>query len=160
MNDSTRGKRFFQRAGSLTWRILFWAIIACMLLLGIVFIPFVLYILFGILPILISVGMERNPERPITRSVAVMNFAGIIHAIYYNLSAGRDFTSLRNVMLDSTNWLLPFGFAAGGLLIYFITPFFLSGFIRRRAEARINELREERRELERTWGEQIIPKQE
>ena len=144
------------RAKNLTFKLAFWAFCASGILIGIVFIPFVLFVFFALLPTLIVVGIDRTPDRVVTRCTVVANFAGLIHAVYYNISESNSLTNLRPLLLDWTNWALPFGFAAGGILVYFVSPYIISGFIRRRTKEKIDMLRVERRTLEETWGDSIV----
>lgn len=117
--------------------------------------PLCLLMLAGLLPTGVAVVVDRHRRRYLARTVGAMNLAGVIPGALRMWEAGISFASLQQVIDNPYTWLVMYGAAAIGWVLYFCVPPIVAMVIevkvdetRRRLEARTKVLIEE-------WGEEV-----
>jgi hypothetical protein len=121
--------------------------------------PLCLLMLAGLLPTGVAVLIDRHRRRYLARTVGAMNLAGVIPGALRMWEAGISFASLQQVIGSPYTWLVMYGAAGIGWVLYFCVPPIVAMVIevrvdetRRRLEARTKVLVEE-------WGEEVTGRQ-
>lgn len=123
--------------------------------LAMIALPLCILIVAGCLPTIVAVLVDRHRRRYLARTVGAMNLAGVLPGALKMWMVGISFHSLLQVINSPYAWLVMYGGAAGGWLLYFaVPPIVAMAFevntddTRRRLEARAKALIEE-------WGDQV-----
>jgi ABC-type enterochelin transport system permease subunit len=111
--------------------------------------------MFGMLPGLIAIVVDPEPDQFAAKIVSTFNLMGVAFyesQIIHNL--GMPSFGL-NIALDPITWLMIYGAAAFGWLIYWIFPQFTFILINLRAQTKLLKLNSELNNLTAEWGEEI-----
>ena len=123
-----------------------------------------LIIAVGILPTLATALGDNNGDRRATLAVGVPNLAGILPVLlmlWQGHSGGGSHGSAHGIdsafalLLQPLSWLLLYGGAGLGTVVYYLLPRAISQFAAARAESGIEARRGYQRLLERAWGPTI-----
>ncbi len=119
--------------------------------------PVVLLLTIGMLPSWVAFIVDTRPGKAAGKCVMPLNMAGIAPYLASLLAvAGQGETDTAFLLLtDPTSWLVMYGTAGIGWLIYFGMPYLVSAVIETRAEHRKARLVALRKELIEGWGEEI-----
>jgi hypothetical protein len=127
---------------------------------ALVALPLCLIVLPGMVPTLAAFLVDRRQPRYLGYAVAVMNFAGVAPFLLIVAKSGMTLTNAAQKLADPLTWLVMYGAAAGGWLIYSamiplarICIETQSGQRRRQLEAAAKAIRQE-------WGEDVGKKKE
>ncbi|HWI26364.1 MAG TPA: hypothetical protein VN668_05300 [Stellaceae bacterium] len=117
--------------------------------------PLCILVLGGTLPTAVAAVVDRHRARYLARTVGAMNLAGVLPGALRLWEAGISFSSLEQVIDSPYNWLVMYGAAAVGWMLYFCVPPVVGMVLdvkvdetKRRLEARAKTLVEE-------WGEEV-----
>jgi hypothetical protein len=117
--------------------------------------PLCILVVAGALPTAVAVLVDRHPRHYLARTVGAMNFAGVIPGALKMWEVGISFASLRQVIASPYQWLVMYGAAGLGWLLFFFVPPVVAMVLdiqfddtKRRLEARAKALVEE-------WGEEV-----
>jgi len=117
--------------------------------------PLCLLLLAGLLPTVVAVVIDTHRRRYLARTVGAMNLAGVTPASLHMWEAGISFGSLQQIVDSPYTWLVMYGSAGLGWMLYFCVPPIVAMVIdvkvdetKRRLEARTKVLIEE-------WGEEV-----
>jgi hypothetical protein len=117
--------------------------------------PLCILVLAGTLPTAVAVIVDRHRGRYLARTVGAMNFAGVVPGALRLWEAGITFQSLEQVIGSPYSWLVMYGAAAIGWVLYFCVPPVVAMVLevkvdetKRRLEARAKALIDE-------WGEEV-----
>jgi len=117
--------------------------------------PLCILVVAGTLPTVVAVLVDRHKRRYLARTVSAMNLAGVLPGALRMWVAGISFSSLQQVTSSPYTWLVMYGAAAVGWLLYFCVPPIVVMIVevkvdetKRRLEARAKTLVEE-------WGEEV-----
>lgn len=125
------------------------------------FIAIILVALFFDSVILLAAGMiptgvayltDRGPRKHAARTVAWMNLAGCLIVILDLWSGGGSLDHAIELLMDPLNWVLMFGFAGIGWVIYFTLPPIVSGYLALSQEMQLKDLAKRQKTLEKEWG--------
>lgn len=121
--------------------------------------PLCILMVAGLLPTGVAVVVDRHRHRYLARTVGAMNLAGVIPGALRIWEAGITFASLQQILGNPYSWLVMYGAAGMGWILYFCVPPVVAMVIevrdddtKRRLESRIKQLVEE-------WGEEVTGKQ-
>jgi len=119
--------------------------------------PIVLLLTLGMLPSWVAFIVDGQPGRAAGKCVMPLNIAGVAPYLASLLAvAGQGEMDTAFLLLtDPVTWLVMYGTAAIGWLIYFGMPYLVGGVIEIRAEHRKTQLVALRKELIEVWGEEI-----
>jgi hypothetical protein len=117
--------------------------------------PLCILVVAGCLPTIVAVLVDRHRRRYLARTVGTMNLAGVLPGALKMWMIGISFHSLLQVINSPYSWLVMYGGAAAGWMIYFLVPPIVAMVFQvnvdeaqRRLEARAKALVEE-------WGEEV-----
>lgn len=117
--------------------------------------PLCLLIVAGALPTAVAILVDRHPRHYLARTVGAMNFAGVIPGALKMWEVGISFASLQQVLASPYQWLVMYGAAGLGWLLFFSVPPVVAMVLdiqfddtKRHLEARAKALVEE-------WGEEV-----
>lgn len=117
--------------------------------------PLCILVVAGTLPSVVAVLIDRHRRRYLARTVGAMNLAGVLPGALHMWESGISFSSLLLVIDSPYNWLVMYGAAAVGWVLYFCVPPVVAMVVevkvdetKRRLEARAKMLVEE-------WGEEV-----
>ncbi|MGO8914416.1 MAG: hypothetical protein ACLQJR_00745 [Stellaceae bacterium] len=117
--------------------------------------PLCILVVAGLLPTGAAVLVDRHRRRYLARTVGAMNLAGVFPGALRMWEAGITFASLQQVIGSPYSWLVMYGAAAVGWMLYFCVPPVVAMVLevkvdetRRRLEGRIKLLTEE-------WGDEV-----
>ena len=88
-------------------------------------------------------------------TVGGLNFAGVVTFLISLWQAGHSMAALSKVLTDPFAWLVMYGSAGLGWMIYYGIPPAVVGWVVLRAERRIAQRIEEQRELVDLWGTEV-----
>lgn len=130
--------------------------------LGLLVLPTTLLLAAGLIPTLVALIVDRDPDKSAALTVGAMNFCGTMPFCIRLWQEGHTADLAFRMLANPTTWLLAYSAAAGGWLIYFTVPRVVAGFSVSRDQARIRELDAKRAELVRDWGPEVAgqPKEE
>lgn len=148
--DSTGyGQAAGRRAGGLL------LILALLLPFGLLVLPTTLLLLAGMIPTLVALVVDRDPDKSATLTVGALNFCGIMPFCIRLWQDGHTAELSFRMLANPTTWLLAYSAAAAGWLIYFMVPRVVAGFSISRDQARIRDLEAARTDLVRDWGPDV-----
>ncbi len=109
----------------------------------------------AMLPTLGAYVAERSREKHLVMTVGLMNLCGSLPAVVKLWSLGQVFASIGPVIHDVYVWLIAYGAAGCGWLIYAITSPVVGAYYRVSSEARIRMLKQSQRSLVENWGREV-----
>ena len=122
--------------------------------------PTTMVLAIGMAPTMTAFLGDRTPGRFLTKYVAGMNFAGVIPSLYHLWTTGHDLATAMKVVTDVYSWLLMYGAAAMGWMLFMGLPGAVAMFRDLNAKRRIYVLREKQKDLINEWGDCILPASE
>ena len=122
---------------------------------GLLFLPTTLLLVLGLVPTLVALIVDRDPERYAAIAVAPVNFCGVLPLIMTLWQRGHDMREAVNLLSDPLNWLIMFGAAAVGWAIFFAVPPVVASFLAQRNETEIKRLTEHQEKLVEEWGPEV-----
>ena len=153
------GKQQYQQAGA-SPRSLLW--LQGLLCGGLVTLATPTALLVGVLflPAIIAITMDRQPGKPIARSVALFGFCGIVGPVISLWLAGHTIPIASTLAMDMNNVLLAWGAAATGWVLAELSPIAVRAVLEALALSRAARLRAERVRYEAEWGFNPAPEEE
>ena len=123
--------------------------------LAVTALPLCVLFVLGMLPTAAAIVADRHGRHYLARTVGAMNLAGLLPGALRMWGGGINFASLEQVISSPYEWLMIYGCAGAGWLLYFGMPPLVSMLVeadvdetRRRLEARAKALVEE-------WGDDV-----
>lgn len=112
-------------------------------------------LLVGMAPTLGAFLFDRARGRHLTLSIGMLNFCGLLPALFGLWSEGQTFRAVGIVLADPLNLLIPLGTAGMGWLIFIgITPL-VASYYQVASTARLQNLKLEQQGLVEAWGEEV-----
>jgi len=106
----------------------------------------------GLIPTFAAFLIDGYPEKYITRCVGAMNIAGIIPYLLRLWQHTNSISESIDIVTDSLTWLVMFGAAGMGWMIYLGLPGMVTAFIVLTSEQKIGSLRGRQAQLVAKWG--------
>ena len=106
----------------------------------------------GLLPALVALVVDRDPEHSATAAIGSMNAAGLAPFLLDLWIKGQTMPNALHIMKDTTSWLVILGAAGIGQLIVFAVPSMMANLTLLRAEGRLKILRANLDQLKTGWG--------
>lgn len=137
----------------------FYIVILCLIGLGISAISMyaVIILLFGLLPGLIAVIIDQEPNKFISKIVLSFNFSGIVPYLIRIIAEGSDKGNKLaiNLIIDPRTWMAIYGAAAFGWFVYWIFPQIAIMYSNITTQLKVKQLEKELSVLAEEWGEEI-----
>jgi hypothetical protein len=121
--------------------------------------PLCILLVAGLLPTGVAVLIDRHRRRYLARTVGAMNFAGVIPGALRMWEAGITFTSLQQVVNSPYSWLIMYGAAGMGWVLYFCVPPIVAMVIEVRDDETKRRLESRSKLLIEEWGEEVTGRQ-
>lgn len=143
------GQQERRRSG---WKLL---LILVVLGLGLAVLPTMLVVAVGMLPTLVAYIVDGRREKYAAFSVGCMNFCGVLPFMLQLWLRDHTFAHAWKIVGDPIVWMIMYGAAACGWLIYYAAPHVVAVYLRFQLERRIQKLRGYQKELVDEWGDSI-----
>ncbi len=123
--------------------------------LAIFALPLLIVFIAGMIPTAVAAIVDRDPEKLAAISVGPLNFAGTLPIILEVMQNGNDMGAMGIALGSPFSWLIMYGAAAMGWLLYMGLPAMTSNIVAKQAERQIEKLIERQRELVGEWGPEV-----
>jgi hypothetical protein len=153
--NAALGKRPPRRRGSSGGALLLLLLLAPA---GLMMMPTSVLILAGLAPTFVAYFIDRDPEKSAALTVGAMNLCGIAPFVVRLWQRGHEMAVTLRMLADPGTWLIMFGAAAIGWLLYFFIPQIVAAVMSLRSQAKIKELEERRSMLVADWGAEVMAK--
>jgi hypothetical protein len=131
--------------------------LACGVLAALV--PGIAAVAAGLLaPGLAALKFDREPGRPVARTVLTCGLAGCVHPVITLWNTGQSFDTAIAIVTDPTTIGIAWSAAAAGWLLTQITPLAVRAALEGVALARSTRLRAARSRIAEAWGLDAAPK--
>jgi hypothetical protein len=153
---ASRGKRETAGSGrSVTWL----SGLACGVLAAIA--PGIATVAAGLLaPGVVALKLDREPGRPVARTVLTCGLAGCVHPVITLWNAGQSFETAIAIITDPTIIGIAWGAAAAGWLLAEVVPLMVRVSFEAVALARSTRLRATRFRIAEAWGLDVVSTEE
>lgn len=122
--------------------------------------PLCILFLVGLPPTAVAIIVDRHQRRYLARTVGAMNLSGVLPSAFRLWEAGLSFPSLGHVVGNPYAWLLMYGAAGLGWLLYFGMPRLVGLIVEIRAEDQKRQLEARVKALVTEWGEEVTGRTE
>jgi len=152
-----RGKSMSATRGGASRGVRALALIFVVVALGLLVVaaPALIVLVVGMVPTAVALFIDRDPEKFSAISVAALNFAGVspylVDLVFGEATFGHAFALVSNVFV----LVVIYGAAAAGWVLVLALPPLVAIVLRFSADARIEALRKEQRQLVDDWGEDV-----
>ncbi|MFC7333223.1 hypothetical protein [Rhodocista pekingensis] len=130
-------------------------LLALILPFGLVVMPTTILMLAALVPTLVAYVVDRDPEKSAPLTVGAMNLCGVMPFAIRLWQDGHTIELTMRMLADPYTWLVMYGGAAIGWLLYFGIPPLVAGAVVMRDGTRIREMEEQRRLLVEEWGPEV-----
>jgi hypothetical protein len=127
--------------------------------LGLTALPLCLLMIAGLLPSAVAVVIDRHRRRYLARTVGAMNLAGVAPGALRMWEVGISFSSLQQVIENPFSWLVMYGAAAIGWVLYFCVPPIVAMVIEVKVDETRRKLENRAKTLVEEWGEEVTGKE-
>lgn len=131
------------------------AIVMCLFVLSIMFMPTAMIFAVGMVPTLVAYISGRDPDRYAPIAVGSLNFCGVMPTVIDLWQTGHTVSNAARILGDPLNWLIMYAAAAIGWLIYFTVPAATQAFIAHSHQAHIAKKQKLQNELLAEWGRAV-----
>lgn len=122
--------------------------------------PLFLLMAAGLVPSGVAAIVDRHPRRFLARTVMATNLAGMAPAVMSLWHLGINLDGAEHVLSEPIMWLIMYGSAGLGWLIYIGTPFFARALVDHRADQMQHRLEKRADLLIEEWGEEVSGRKE
>jgi hypothetical protein len=126
-----------------------------MILAALVFFPTTLLLAAGMLPTLVAAIVERDNSRAAPLTVGPANLCGVMPFLLPLWLKDHSLAAVTDLLRDPVTWLVMYGAAAAGWVIYYGVPPLVASLVMARIQARINDLETANEELIEQWGRAV-----
>ena len=122
-------------------------------------VPGIAAVVAGLLaPGLVALKFDREPGRPVARTVLTCGLAGCVHPVITLWNTGQSFDTAIAIVTDPRTIGIAWSTAAAGWLLTQITPLVVRAALEGVALARSTRLRATRSRIAEAWGLDAEPK--
>lgn len=109
----------------------------------------------GLVPTMVALATDRDPEKSAAITVGGMNFCGCMPYAIDLWKTGHNIASALAKLGDPVTWLVMYGAAGIGWFLYFTIPPLIANTEISRSEKRIEALKKKRVGLIQEWGPEV-----
>lgn len=128
--------------------------------LAVTALPLCVLFLVGLPPTAVAIIVDRHPRRYLARSVGAMNLSGVLPSAHRLLHTDMSFSTLMQVIGSPYAWLVMYGAAGLGWLLYLGMPLLINLIGEVRAEDQKRELDARAKALVEEWGQEVTGRSE
>ncbi len=119
--------------------------------------PSCIVLLAGMVPSIVAYMVDRTGGKYLAITVALLNFCGTLPGLTRLWQEGQAYDAGMRIAADPLHWLVSYGAAAGGWVIYLSVPPILSVYYSSISNNRIDALKRKQAQLIETWGPEVVP---
>ncbi len=119
--------------------------------------PTCVVLLAGMAPSIVAYFVDRTQGKYLAITVALMNFCGNLPGLTRLWQEGQSLEAGMRLAADPLHWLVSYGAAGGGWIIYLTVPPILSVYYSSISAKRIDDLKRKQAQLIDTWGSEVVP---
>jgi hypothetical protein len=113
-------------------------------------------LLAGMIPTIVAIIVDRDEDKSAALTVGAMNLCGVAPFIVQLWQQGQTMGLAMRMLAEPKTWLVMFGAAGLGWLMYFFIPQIVVAIATLSAQSKIKELEERRALLIADWGTDIM----
>ena len=132
--------------------------IALVTVLAVTALPLCILLLSGLVPTMVATVVDRYRAKYLTRTVGFMNAAGLAPLIVQLWSNGPTMDAVAGILSRPINWLMMYGAAGIGWVLFLGMPTLARVFVDIRADQLQRELKARADQLVEEWGEEVTGK--
>ncbi len=114
--------------------------------------PTVMVALGGMLPTLVAFIVDNRKERYAARTVGYLNLSGVFIVCLDMWAGDHTWQAALEMLYEPFNWLIMFGTAALGWVLYFIMPPISGTYLKISNDLKLRTLLGEQEKLVKEWG--------
>lgn len=122
---------------------------------GAYFMPIAVILVVGLLPTATATLIERQGEHTATMTVGPLNIAGVVPLIIELFDGVATLDRALILLADPSNWLVMYGSAAAGWMLFYAIPPVVTAVVIYRSEQRLQSLRQQQEQLVEEWGQEV-----
>ena len=122
---------------------------------ALVVLPTTILLGVGMVPTLVALATDRDPEKSAAITVGSLNLCGCIFFAIELWKTGHTIAAALAKLGDPMTWLVMYGAAGAGWMLYFTIPPLVASAEISRAEKRIDTLKKKRVGLIQEWGPDV-----
>ncbi|MBI1216347.1 MAG: hypothetical protein GC185_11105 [Alphaproteobacteria bacterium] len=127
----------------------------CLMVAGALVFPTTLLLCTCLVPTFVAAVVDPHPQKTAWVTVGCMNFTGTVPAWFDLWSKGNDLHQSLALLMDTHTYLISYGAALAGWVLYHnVTPF-VAGMMVMKSEKRLKDIDKRQRELIRKWGTDV-----
>ncbi len=134
--------------------LIIWIIIP---LFAIMFLETIILFAAGMIPTFIAYIIDPSVKKQITKTVCYSNLAGCFIVAINMWTYNNTLDQALYLMSDAGNWLIMFGSASLGWLLYFIIRPMVVSYLAIKFEAKRKNMENIKKNLIEEWGNAVIP---
>lgn len=115
-----------------------------------------IFIIFGMLPTIVSIMIDKRIGKSATNSIAAFNLSGMLPFVKSLVESSSPSTLAQNYITDVFVWFFVYGAAAIGWIVIWSIPQICSVFYMARAQQKADGLRKDQQKLVDEWGSSVI----
>lgn len=119
--------------------------------------PSCLVLFAGMLPSIVAYFVDRADGKYLAITVSLMNFCGNLPGLTRLWQEGQSLEAGMRLAADPLHWLVSYGAAGGGWIIYLTVPPIMSVYYSSISVKRIDDLKRKQAQLIDTWGSEVVP---
>ena len=119
------------------------------------FMPTTLVFLIGMAPTLVAFIADRDPQKYAAVTVGPLNFCGVLPAEMELWREGHTMDMALQIIAEPFNWLLMYGLAGLGWLIFFSIPPVVAVVVAHRHQMEVQRLKDRQTTLVEEWGDGV-----
>jgi len=136
-------------------KVVIWSLLIALLLL-VAALPTVMLFIFGMLPGIVAMIIDRTEERSASFCVGGMNFCGVFPYLLKLWLEDNSLGQSIHLLTDVFVLAVMYGGACMGWMLYLSLPPVIASFIQVMSERRLEQLRSAQKKILAEWGDEII----
>ncbi len=125
--------------------------------LAVVSMPVFMVAAAGMVPTFTAYFIDREPEKYAPMTVGAFNGVGVLPFVLDLWTGLTTVNAALEILIDPFTWLVMYGAASVGWIVYLGMPTFAAVWIDAQTEAQVVRLRKEQAKLLEDWGEDLNP---
>lgn len=117
--------------------------------------PTVIVAMGGMLPTLVAFIIDNRKERYAARTVGYLNFSGVFIVCLGMWTGDHTWQAALELLYEPFNWLIMFGTAALGWVLYFMLPPISGAYLKISNDLKLKTLLSEQEKLVKEWGQGV-----